>query len=48
MNELVLHHYDASPFGRKVRAVLAYKKLAWRSAVAVHFPRWGYRVDAGG
>src|SRR3954463_12124673 len=31
MSELILHHYPASPFAEKVRAILGYKKLAWRS-----------------
>ncbi|MEY2781299.1 MAG: hypothetical protein RL307_1003 [Pseudomonadota bacterium] len=35
MSELILHHYPTSPFAEKVRAVLGYKQLAWRS---VHIP----------
>ena len=35
MTELILHHYDMSPFGEKVRLMLGYKQLAWRS---VHIP----------
>lgn len=35
MSELILHHYPASPFAEKVRLMLGYKKLAWRS---VHIP----------
>jgi glutathione S-transferase len=31
MSELILHHYDSSPFSEKVRLVLGYKGLAWRS-----------------
>lgn len=31
MSDLVLHHYDGSPFSEKVRLVLGYKRLAWRS-----------------
>ena len=31
MNEIILHHYDASPFSEKVRVVLGIKGLAWRS-----------------
>ncbi|MDZ7824997.1 MAG: glutathione S-transferase family protein [Gammaproteobacteria bacterium] len=30
MAELVLHHYDASPFSEKVRTALGIKGLAWR------------------
>jgi glutathione S-transferase len=31
MSEIILHHYDTSPFAEKVRLVLGYKQLAWRS-----------------
>jgi glutathione S-transferase len=30
-SDLILHHYDTSPFSQKVRWVLGYKGLAWRS-----------------
>lgn len=30
---IILHHYDASPFSQKVRAVLGLKKLPWQSVV---------------
>ncbi len=33
--ELILHHYDGSPFAEKVRLMLGYKGLAWWS---VHIP----------
>ena len=29
MADLILHHYDLSPFGEKVRLALGYKSLAW-------------------
>ncbi|HEY7775805.1 MAG TPA: glutathione S-transferase family protein [Kineobactrum sp.] len=29
--ELILHHFDASPFAEKIRLVLGFKGLAWRS-----------------
>lgn len=35
MNDLILHHYPSSPFSEKVRLILGYKQLAWRS---VHIP----------
>ena len=35
MNELILHHYPTSPFSEKVRLILGFKGLAWRS---VHVP----------
>ncbi|MBG9386921.1 glutathione S-transferase family protein [Caenimonas aquaedulcis] len=31
MTDLILHHYPSSPFSEKIRAVLGYKKLAWKS-----------------
>ena len=31
MADLILHHFEASPFSEKVRLVLGYKQLAWRS-----------------
>ncbi|MCR5880903.1 glutathione S-transferase family protein [Phenylobacterium sp. J367] len=33
MAELILHHYDTSPFSEKVRAMLGIKGLAWRSVI---------------
>lgn len=35
MNDLILHHYPSSPFSEKIRLVLGYKKLPWKS---VHVP----------
>ena len=35
MSELILHHYPTSPFAEKVRAVMGFKQLSWRS---VHIP----------
>lgn len=31
MNDIVLHHYDISPFSEKVRRVLAFKGCPWRA-----------------
>ena len=31
MNDLILHHYPTSPFAEKVRLVLGFKQLAWKS-----------------
>lgn len=31
MTDLILHHYEASPFSEKARLALGYKGLAWRS-----------------
>lgn len=33
MAEIVLHHYDTSPFSEKVRVMLGVKGLAWRSVI---------------
>lgn len=33
MAELVLHHFATSPFSEKVRLVLGYKRLAWKSVL---------------
>jgi len=39
-HELILHHYEGSPFGEKVRLMLGYKGLAWRSVrVPVIMPK---------
>jgi glutathione S-transferase len=31
--ELVLHHYDRSPFSEKIRLIFGLKRLAWRSVI---------------
>ena len=31
MNDIILHHYPASPFAEKIRLILGAKGLAWRS-----------------
>jgi glutathione S-transferase len=33
MSEIILHHYDTSPFSEKVRVMLGIKGLAWRSVI---------------
>ncbi len=33
MLDVILHHYPTSPFGEKVRLMLGYKKLAWKSVI---------------
>ena len=35
MGQLILHHYDISPYAEKIRAILGFKGLSWRS---VHIP----------
>ena len=34
MNELILHHYDLSPYAEKIRLALGRKSLPWRSVEA--------------
>lgn len=31
MSEIVLHHYPASPYAEKIRAIFGFKKLEWKS-----------------
>ena len=33
MADLILHHYPNSPFSEKVRLILAYQQLPWKSVV---------------
>ena len=33
MLDIVLHHYPTSPFSEKIRLVLGYKQLAWKSVI---------------
>ncbi len=33
MTEIILHHYDTSPFSEKVRLMLGVKGVAWRSVI---------------
>ncbi len=33
MSDVILHHYPTSPFSEKIRLVLGYKKLAWKSVI---------------
>src|SRR5262245_62256284 len=35
MTPLIQHHYDNSPYAEKIRVILGFKRLAWRS---VHIP----------
>jgi len=42
MTEIVFHHYKESPYAEKVRALLGYKNLAWRS---VTVPRIAPKPD---
>lgn len=42
MAEIILHHYDRSPFSEKVRLAFGRKGIAWRS---VQIPRWLPKPD---
>ena len=33
MTHIILHHYPTSPFSEKIRLVLGYKKLVWKSVI---------------
>ncbi|MDD0837543.1 glutathione S-transferase family protein [Curvibacter sp. HBC61] len=33
MQDLILHHYPTSPFSEKIRLILGYKQLAWKSVI---------------
>ncbi len=40
MKDLILHHYDGSPFSEKIRLILGFKGLGWRSVrVPVMLPK---------
>ena len=42
MGDIILHHYDRSPFAEKVRLVLGAKGVSWRSVI---IPRWMPKPD---
>lgn len=49
MTELILHHYPSSPFSEKIRLVLGYKKLAWKSVIIpAIMPKWDVLALTGG
>ena len=33
MSDIILHHYDVSPYAEKARVMLGFKRLAWKSVV---------------
>ncbi len=33
MADIILHHYPTSPFSEKIRLILGYKKLVWKSVI---------------
>ena len=38
MTDLILHHYELSPFSEKIRALLGYADLSWQSVSVREFP----------
>jgi glutathione S-transferase len=49
MPELILHHYDPSPYCEKVRLMLGIKQLAWRSVqIPIVMPKPDYTELTGG
>lgn len=50
MSDLILHHYDMSPFSEKIRAMLGYTQLPWQSVITREMPPRPHldKVLAGG
>jgi len=49
MADVVLHHYALSPFAEKIRVILGYKELAWRSVdIPVVMPKPDLTALTGG
>jgi glutathione S-transferase len=49
MSDVILHHYAASPFAEKIRAILGYKGMAWRSVdIPVVMPKPDLTALTGG
>jgi glutathione S-transferase len=49
MTEIILHHYDRSPYSEKVRLMFGLKGLAWRSVrIPVVMPKPDYTELTGG
>jgi len=49
MTDLILHHYDASPFAEKIRSILGYKGMAWQSVeIPMIMPKPDYIALTGG
>lgn len=49
MSDVILHHYAVSPFAEKIRAILGYKGLAWRSVeIPVVMPKPDLTALTGG
>lgn len=49
MSELILHHYDISPYAEKIRLIFGLKQLPWRSvAIPVVMPKPDLTALTGG
>jgi glutathione S-transferase len=49
MAELILHHYDISPYSEKIRLIMGLKRLAWRSVqIPVVMPKPDLTALTGG
>ena len=49
MTDIILHHYESSPFAEKTRAMLGYKQLRWRSVeIPVIMPKPDLMALTGG
>ena len=49
MSDLILHHYDGSPFAEKIRTMLGFKGLAWQSVeIPMIMPKPDYIALTGG
>jgi len=49
VNDLILHHYPASPFSEKLRLILGCKKLAWRGVtIPIMMPKPDVLALTGG
>ena len=33
MTDLILHHYEASPYSEKIRTLMGFKGLSWSSVI---------------
>lgn len=49
MSELILHHYDISPFAEKIRLIMGLKRLTWRSVqIPIVMPKPDLTALTGG
>jgi glutathione S-transferase len=49
MSELILHHYDISPYAEKIRVILGFKRIAWRSVkIPILMPKPDLTALTGG